>query len=312
MDDCSGRSPDLRVDAPFRLPRLEKKPSGILDESSPLTVAGAVAELASCLEAGPHSHVSLIPRPANLNACIIRIKFAMSMQPPRGSGDRGGTDSRKWAASAHAITMNHRRVAQLTQMSILRAQEAARLDSSLMFISVSRAVVPARAIQGNTVRPPRCGQCRGGPRNCKRRACDHLCHWDRQILGRWSKAVTREPGDLLPAIVTRERVGRGAPKRRSSLVVCRIKGERQMVATGACDGSFIRRRTCHVYFPNPQSSCAVAPARVHGFLDKAKLAAWHGVAASAPHNACVRAAAGHARARGGVAAEAAKRHACGQ
>jgi hypothetical protein len=30
-------------------------------------------------------------------------------------------------------------------------------------------------------------------------------------LGRWSEATTREPGNLLPVMVTRERVGRGAP-----------------------------------------------------------------------------------------------------
>jgi len=30
-------------------------------------------------------------------------------------------------------------------------------------------------------------------------------------LGRWSEAMTREPGNLLPVMVTRERVGRGAP-----------------------------------------------------------------------------------------------------
>jgi len=37
--------------------------------------------------------------------------------------------------------------------------------------------------------------------------------------------MTREPGNLLPAMVMRERVGRGAPKRCNSLVVCRIRGE---------------------------------------------------------------------------------------
>ena len=42
MDDCSGRSPDLRVVAPFRLP---EKLSGVVEGSSPLTVAGAAADL---------------------------------------------------------------------------------------------------------------------------------------------------------------------------------------------------------------------------------------------------------------------------
>ena len=31
------------------------------------------------------------------------------------------------------------------------------------------------------------------------------------ILGRWSEALTREPGNLLPVMVMRKRVGRGAP-----------------------------------------------------------------------------------------------------
>jgi hypothetical protein len=39
------------------------------------------------------------------------------------------------------------------------------------------------------------------------------------------KAVTREPGDLLPAMVMRERVGRGAPKRCESRRVCRIRAK---------------------------------------------------------------------------------------
>src|SRR5580704_462053 len=55
MDDCSGRSPDLRVDAPFRLPG--ENPSGLMEGSSPPTVAGAVADLAS-RETSPHSHLA--------------------------------------------------------------------------------------------------------------------------------------------------------------------------------------------------------------------------------------------------------------
>ena len=53
-------------------------------------------------------------------------------------------------------------------------------------------------------------QCRGCPRNCKRRACDHQCHWELcAFLGRWSEAMTREPGDLPPQEVTRGRSRRG-------------------------------------------------------------------------------------------------------
>src|SRR6516164_8300961 len=48
------------------------------------------------------------------------------------------------------------------------------------------------------------GQCRGCHRNCERRADSHLNHWDHWILGRWLEAMTREPGDLLPAMVMRE------------------------------------------------------------------------------------------------------------
>src|SRR5262245_15801795 len=40
-------------------------------------------------------------------------------------------------------------------------------------------------------------QCRGCPRNCKRRASDPLPLGTR-FLGRWSAAMTREPGDLPP------------------------------------------------------------------------------------------------------------------
>ena len=37
-------------------------------------------------------------------------------------------------------------------------------------------------------------------------------------LGRWSEAITRKPGNLLPVMVTRERVGRGAPMSQEVLV----------------------------------------------------------------------------------------------
>jgi len=42
--------------------------------------------------------------------------------------------------------------------------------------------------------------------------------------------VTREPGNLLPAMVMRERVGRGAPKRCKSRRVCRNKGDKADVS----------------------------------------------------------------------------------
>ena len=57
----------------------------------------------------------------------------------------------------------------------------------------------------------RCGvekfQIRGCPRNCKRRALAEN-HWG--VPGKAaSEAMTREPGDLPSAVVTREDVGRG-------------------------------------------------------------------------------------------------------
>jgi hypothetical protein len=55
------------------------------------------------------------------------------------------------------------------------------------------------------------GQIRGCPRNCKRLAEDQEATGARKALGRWSEASTREPGNLLPVMVTRERFGRGAP-----------------------------------------------------------------------------------------------------
>jgi hypothetical protein len=70
------------------------------------------------------------------------------------------------------------------------------------------SVVPARDQKGM-----RCAslgsQRRSCPRNCERRACDQQSHWDLRVLGRWSKARTRKPGDLPRAAVTREYIGRG-------------------------------------------------------------------------------------------------------
>src|SRR5471032_1251295 len=51
-------------------------------------------------------------------------------------------------------------------------------------------------------------QCRGCPRNCKRRIFRHM-PLGISVLGRRRKVSTREPGDLPSAVVTREDVGRG-------------------------------------------------------------------------------------------------------
>src|ERR1700752_5120987 len=101
------------------------------------------------------------------------------------------------------------------------------------------AVVPARANQGNAVRPRLVGNAAAAPATVSGERSTISNHWDRQILGRRSEAVTREPGDLLPAMVMRERVGRGAPKRCDRRVVCRIRGERQVVKTDARDGLIV-------------------------------------------------------------------------
>jgi hypothetical protein len=66
----------------FRLPGLEK-PSGLLEKSSPPTVAGAVADLTK-----PYRiPMSLILRPANLNTRIIRLICGVSISLARPSHD---------------------------------------------------------------------------------------------------------------------------------------------------------------------------------------------------------------------------------
>jgi hypothetical protein len=66
----------------FRLPGLEK-PSGLLEKSSPPTVAGAVADLTK-----PYRiPMSLILRPANLNTRIIRLIWGVSISLARPSHD---------------------------------------------------------------------------------------------------------------------------------------------------------------------------------------------------------------------------------
>ena len=70
------------------------------------------------------------------------------------------------------------------------------------------AVVPSRDQKG--MRCMRFGaQLRSRARNCERRAYDRERHWEPRLLGRWSKARTRKPGDLPLTAVTRERMGRG-------------------------------------------------------------------------------------------------------
>jgi hypothetical protein len=47
-------------------------------------------------------------------------------------------------------------------------------------------------------------------------------------LGRWSEATIREPGNLLPVMVMRERVGRGASMSQQELVASAAEGEGRM------------------------------------------------------------------------------------
>src|SRR5262249_41753524 len=71
------------------------------------------------------------------------------------------------------------------------------------------------------------GQCRGCPRNCKRRADSHKNHWGHSILGRWLEAATRKPGDLLPAIGHVRTCRAGCSEAlEMPLWVCRITGEK--------------------------------------------------------------------------------------
>ena len=78
-DDCSGRSPDLRVDALFPPSRTTNCPVASWKKNSPPTVAGAVADLAK-----PYRiPISLVFRPANLNAAIIDAILELSTRPRR-------------------------------------------------------------------------------------------------------------------------------------------------------------------------------------------------------------------------------------
>ena len=83
-DDCSGRSPDLRVDALFPPSRTTNCPVASWKKNSPPTVAGAVADLAK-----PYRiPISLVFRPANLNAAIIDVIVELSTRPRRaGAGE---------------------------------------------------------------------------------------------------------------------------------------------------------------------------------------------------------------------------------
>ena len=90
-------------------------------------------------------------------------------------------------------------------------------------------------------------QCRGCPRNCKRRARTRLKVTEgRKPLGRPVQAPTREPGDLPPAVVTCERVGRGAPMRRPAFGGQDSAGFRLQFAVTCHDTA----REVHVPEPN--------------------------------------------------------------
>jgi hypothetical protein len=89
-----------------------------------------------------------------------------------------------------------------------RMEAVSAMDSQYNPMPRLNSVVPARANKG--MRYAQIGvQSRGCPRNCRRIADDHKSHWGwARSQGRWSEAMTREPGNLLPVMITRERVGR--------------------------------------------------------------------------------------------------------
>jgi hypothetical protein len=64
----------------FRLPG-PKRPSGTMEKSYPLTVAGAVADLAPGIRPKPH-RIPMRPiyRSAHLNAAMMAVTFEMSMR----------------------------------------------------------------------------------------------------------------------------------------------------------------------------------------------------------------------------------------
>ena len=108
------------------------------------------------------------------------------------------------------------------------------------------------------------GQCRSCPRNCKRRAKDHLIPLGPSGPG---KVVGgRDPRARRPATSRESCANASGGVLRS---VARAGGsaasgaKRQSSPATACDGLFVRRRASHVHVRNPSFPCAVAPAGAH-------------------------------------------------
>ena len=101
------------------------------------------------------------------------------------------------------------------RLSWIDPKEAqARVDSARRLCCLPRDGAP-RGLTGNAVRTTAISrssglQSRGCPRNCKRKA-KRRKPLAQSSPGRRRAATTREPGDLPSTVVTRERVGRGAP-----------------------------------------------------------------------------------------------------
>ena len=75
----------------------------------------------------------------------------------------------------------------------------------------------------------RCPQCRGCPRNCERIILRHKPLGPRSREGD-EVVMTREPGDLPSAVVTREDVGRGV-QTFGFIGGCKAKGETSFAVT---------------------------------------------------------------------------------
>jgi hypothetical protein len=106
-----------------------------------------------------------------------------------------------------------------------------------------------------------CPQCRGCPRNCKRRILRHE-PLGISVPGRRCKVLTREPGDLPSAVVTREDVGRGV---QTFGFIGRLKGRRWDLVR--CDVPLTSYRGPELCLPfvlyDRVASCSLPPRLLH-------------------------------------------------
>jgi len=159
----------------------------------------------------------------------------------------------------------------------MSSQSDRGLDSRAQRMRSLQPVVPARANQGNAVRLFD-RQCRGCPRNCKRRADDHLIPLGSVDPGKVVEG--NDPRARKPAAShgLHARVGRGVPKRWKVRVDLPHWGEGRL-SRPTCRRFGVRRWGYHrVKFCKRQAFCADFYARslacVH--LCRATLAAFKG------------------------------------